>query len=209
MILLVGNSKGGCGKSTLVVNIAAALCQQGKDVVIVDADSQQGTASQWAQDRNEKDVPKLNCLELSDNVKLPLIDLGERYEFVLVDAAGHDSRELRTAMLAADILLVPFRPSQPDLDSTHRILNIVNDAKDYNSDLTVKAVLTAAPTNPFIKEAQISRKILSKLPEFSVCKTIIHDRKAYRDTICEGLGVVDWKDQKAKAEIQLLVQELI
>lgn len=105
MIILIGSQKGGCGKSTLTINIAAALAKLNKDVIIVDADIQ-STSSRWAADRNEN-LPKVHCVQKYENMKNTLLDLNQRYKFVIVDVAGKDSKELRTGMIVANILLIP------------------------------------------------------------------------------------------------------
>lgn len=207
MIALIGSQKGGCGKTTLAVNIAAELARQGNDVCLVDAD-RQGTASRWAQDRAETDSPKINCVAQYDNVRPSLIDLNGRYDIVIVDAAGRDSRELRTAMTAAHLLLTPFRPSQPDLDTLDSLMEVITASRDLNPDLVCRGLLTLSPTNPVVNEANEAREFLADYPELALCKTIIRDRKAYRDSISQGYGVVEWKDSKAAAEIQLLVKEI-
>ena len=208
MIILIGSQKGGCGKSTLAVNITAELTRQGKDVVLVDAD-RQGTASRWAQDRANSKYTHIPCVSQFDNIHPTLNDLNTKYDYVVCDVAGRDSRELRTGMLAADVLVAPFRPSQPDLDTLPHLAEVVIQARDMNPDLKCYAVLTLAPSNPQIHEASEAKEYLADFPEFQLCKSIVRDRKAYRDTISEGAGVVEWKDGKAKAEIQLLVQEFI
>lgn len=208
MIILLGSQKGGCGKSTLAVNISAELARLGKDVCLVDAD-RQGTASRWAQDRTNTEQPPVHCVAQYENIRPSLLDLDCRYDFVIVDAAGRDSRELRTGMVAADVLLTPFRPSQPDLDTLPHLVEIITAAKDLNPSLVSRAVLTLAPSNPMVNEAQEAKAYLAEYPEFELCRSIVRDRKAYRDSIAEGLGAVEWKDSKAAAEIQLLIQELI
>ena len=129
MIILIGSQKGGCGKSTLAVNIAAELARLKKDVCLVDAD-RQGTSSRWSQDRAGSSYAPVHCVAQFDNIHATLKDLGTRYGFVVVDVAGRDSRELRTGMLAADILLTPFRPSQPDLDTLPHLVEVATQAKD-------------------------------------------------------------------------------
>jgi chromosome partitioning protein len=208
MIILLGSQKGGCGKSTTAVNLCAELARTGGDVVLVDAD-RQGTAARWAQDRQERQAPPVHCVQKYDNIRETLFDLDKRYGFVVVDAAGRDSRELRTAMTAAHVLLVPFRPSQPDLDTLPALQDIITGAKDLNPGLQVLGVLTMAPTNPFVNEADEARAYLADFPEIQALRSIIRDRKVYRDAISEGLGVVEMGNDKAKAEIQLLTQEVM
>lgn len=208
MIILLGSQKGGCGKSTIAVNLCAELARTGGDVVLVDAD-RQGTAARWAQDRQARAVPAVHCVQKYDNVRETLFDLDKRYGFVVVDAAGRDSRELRTAMTAAHVLLIPFRPSQPDLDTLPVLQEVITGAKDLNERLQVLGVLTMAPTNPVVNEAEEARAYLSDFPDIQALTTIIRDRKVYRDAISEGLGVVEMNNGKAKAEIQLLTQEIM
>lgn len=209
MIILLGSQKGGCGKSTTAVNLCAELAQNGADVVLVDSD-RQGTAARWAEDRQARgQTPAVHCVQKYDNVRETLLDLDTRYQMVVVDAAGRDSRELRTAMTAADILLVPFRPSQPDLDTLPALQEIITGAKDLNPKLIVFGVLTMAPTNPAVNEASEARAYLADFQEIHSLTSVIRDRKVYRDAMGEGLGVVEMDNGKAKAEIQLLTQEIM
>jgi len=209
MIILLGSQKGGCGKSTTAANICAELACSGSDVVLVDAD-RQGTAARWAEDRLGHDnLHPVHCVQKYDNVRDTLLDLNKRYEYVVVDAAGRDSRELRTAMTAAHILVVPFRPSQPDLDTLPALQEIITGAKDLNSKLQVLGLLTMAPTNPAISEAEEAREYLADYPDITALRSVIRDRKVYRDAMSEGLGVVEMENPKARAEVQLLVQEII
>lgn len=209
MIILIGSQKGGCGKSTISVNLCAELVRQGKDVVLVDAD-RQGTSSNWINDRNsDLQLKTIHCIQKFDNIRETLRDLGGRYEYVVVDTAGRDSRELRSGMVAADMILVPFRPSQPDLDTLPRLNEVITEARDINTQLKAIAMLTMAPTNPVINETAEARAYLADYPDIRLLRTVIRDRKIYRDSMSEGKGVVEMDNFKARAEIQCLVQELI
>ena len=209
MIILIGSQKGGCGKSTTAVNICSELASLGHDVVLVDAD-RQCTSANWAMDRtaNEK-LAKVHCVQKYENIRDTLIDLNKRYGFVIVDAAGRDSRELRTGMLAAHVLIVPFRPSQPDLDTLPKMQEIITQAKDLNPDLKVFGLLTMTPTNPAIREEADARICLEDYPVIELLTTIIHDRKCYRDAMSDGLGVVEMDNPKAKDEIKKLIAEIM
>ncbi|MBU9828513.1 AAA family ATPase [Rahnella sp. FC061912-K] len=209
MIILIGSQKGGCGKSTTAANICAELARQGKDVMLVDAD-RQGTASNWISDRNQNaSLTKIHSIQKFDNIHETLSDLSKRYEYVVVDSAGRDSRELRTGMSAADVLIVPFRPSQPDQDTLPALQDIITMALDLNPKLRVKALLTMAPTNPIVNETQDAKTYLTDYPVLQLVNTIIRDRKIYRDCMSEGKGVVEMDNGKARGEIQCLVQEIV
>ena len=209
MIILIGSQKGGCGKSTTAVNISAELAGRGYDVVLVDAD-RQCTAANWAMDRVENPaLAKVHCVQKYENIRDTLLDLDKRYEYVIVDASGRDSRELRTGMTGAHILVVPFRPSQPDLDTLPNMQEIIIQAKDLNPGLKVYGLITMAPTNPIIHEEADARECLKDYQEIKLLSTMIRDRKVYRDAMSEGLGAVEMDNIKAKIEIKKLVAEVL
>lgn len=212
MILLIGNKKGGCGKSTTAINIATELALRGKSVTLVDADPQQTTA-RWVKDREESSAaPSIHLVvpRKEDKLRDILPELDSRYEFVVVDVAGRDSPELRLAMTASNLILVPFRPSQPDLDVLPSLQRVISEVvREYNPTLKALGVLTMAPTNPNVSEAEEARLYLSDYPDIVPLRSVIRDRKVYRDSISEGLGVVETDNSKAKAEIQLLVTEIL
>ena len=208
MIILLGSQKGGCGKSTTAINICAHLVTHGGDVVLVDAD-RQCTASNWVADRSQLKVPTVHCVQKYGNVSATLTDLDGRYEYVVVDAAARDSRELRTSMVVANLMIVPFRPSQADLDTLVHMNEVVEEAKDLNSSLEVRALLTMASANPLVTEVQEASEYLQDYPNIHLFETVIRDRKVFRDALSEGLGVVETDNVKAKNEITQLMEELM
>lgn len=208
MIVLICGEKGGSGKSTMATNVAAFLGARGDDVVLVDAD-RQGTSSRWAQYREEnEELPVVNCVQRHDKIARALKDLDKRYAFVVVDVAGRDSTEMRSAFLAAHVAIVPLRPSQADLDTLPHIADVVAAASDLNPELSTFALLTMASTNPVVTEAKIARQYLSEYPEFQLLKAVIRDRKIYRDAMSEGCGVIEMGNAKAKDEIRKLMREI-
>lgn len=211
MILVNGHIKGGVGKSTQAVNIAEELNARGYKVVIVEADPTIRTSTNWGEDRSADDALKpITVMIKYGDVSQAVTELDQTYDFVLVDAAGKDSTELRTAMAAADALIVPQPPSNADLDSLNELDDIVKKVRRVNPDLTTTIVISRADTHPFIDDATQTRALLhSEYPDFNVASTVIHERRAYRAALAAGRGVVKWKDHKAKAEMQVLVTELI
>lgn len=208
MIVMVGSRKGGCGKSTVAVNVAAELAGAGRHVVLVDTDAQQ-TATTWARDREEHGgLFKVHCTAQYDNISSALVELDGRYEYVVVDAAGRDSREWRTGMAVADLLIVPFRPSQIDLDTLPHLSDVAIEAKQLNDKLAVRALLTMVPTNPHVREVEEAREILADYPEVTPLAAMLRDRKVYRDAMSEGCGVSEMRNPKARQEVHQLMKEL-
>jgi chromosome partitioning protein len=214
LILLLGQTKGGVGKSTLAVNISVVLAQRGGDVLIVDAD-RQASASGWWADRkmNYPDAPKIACVQAFGEIDGTLEDLDKRYGFVIVDVAGRESEELRSALCVCDAILIPVKPGQFDLSALHSLATVVQQSRRINPTLKAYGVLSIAPTNAKGKEIAQARGAINGYPEVVQLTTVICDRKIYRDSISVGLGVTEVKDsslsvKNAQGEVNNLVEEI-
>lgn len=208
MIALFGGEKGGTGKSTLTTNLAVWLAKQGRDTIIVDTDRQM-TASNWVDRRNAiEGLVTVHCAEKHGNVFHAVRDLAQRYDEVIVDAGGRDSEELRTALVAAHVIYVPLRASQPDLETSVHMNELVTLARGMNPALDARLIISMAPTNPAINETAQAQELLRELPVFGLSSAIIRERKIYRDAISDGRGVVEMDNPKATAEIEALAKEI-
>lgn len=208
MIVLIGSQKGGCGKSTIAVNLVTELALGGHDVVLVDAD-RQATAANWSHDRHAQEALfRIPCVQHYGNISPTLLNLDGRHAYVVVDAAGHDSEELRTGMGVADLLVVPIRPSQPDLDTLAHLGEVVIKAQALNGKLIVRGLLTMVSTNPYVREVEQSLEYLQEIPAIAPLTTVIRDRKIYRDAMSEGRGVGEMRNAKARQEMHQLMKEL-
>ncbi|KVL51881.1 MULTISPECIES: division plane positioning ATPase MipZ [Burkholderia] len=207
MIVLIGGEKGGVGKSTLASNLAVHLVREQVDVVLVDTDGQ-ATGARFVERRDEGGIqPPIPCVQRTGDVAATLRDLAKRYQVVIVDAGGRDSRELRTALAVANLLLTPIRASQADLETLPKVNELVGLARGLNPELKASAVLSMAPSNPVIREVEDARELLAQFDQLELADTVIRDRKVYRDALLAGQGVVELNNSLARAEIQLLAQE--
>lgn len=207
MILLIAAEKGGAGKSTLATNLAVHFAHQNVDVVLVDTDSQ-ATATKFVGRRDENGVrPSVPCVQRTGNVEATLRELDKRYALVVVDSGGRDSREMRTAMLAADLMLVPSKATMPDLETFEKMNDMIGDAKGPNPGLKAFAVLSQASTQRNKRLILDAKESLGAFENLSVTREVIYQRASYEDAILAGRGVVELADGRAKAEIQLLAQE--
>ena len=210
MIITIGSLKGGCSKSTLTVNIASELTRLGKTVKVVDADPIASTTN-WISDREARspELPGIIGVQKKGNLRATLLDLETAVDYVIVDTGGYDSQELRTAAIASDLLLVPMKASPLDLDTLPKFVKVLEGIQDFNENLVVRGLFAQASTHPMDKRLAESKDFLSDYPEIPLLKTTIYQRSSYMDVMPAGRGVVEWTDYKAKAEIQVLVQELI
>lgn len=209
MIVMIGGVKGGTGKSTIASNLAAYLAGAGADVLLLDVDPQ-ASAYKWAQRRHQSypDSPRIHAVQASGRVFDVIRDVAKRYEHVVIDSGGHASDAMKSAMLGAQRLYIPLRPSQADLETMGEMVAMIEDVRALNGALQAFSLLSLASTNPSILEAQEAREALRTLPGVAVSASIIRERKVYRDAFFEGVGVVEMTHNKAAPEIQLLAQEV-
>lgn len=213
MIILCGGTKGGAGKTTLAGNIASRLSELGYKVMLVDADPQ-GTSARWVERRenkelNPKELPKIYCEQNVGNIYTAILDKDKLYDTTIVDCGGTDSRELRTGLLAADVFYVPLQASQFDLEQLVPLDEMLESSMDQNPSLKVYAVLARVPANKDAQDLKDAQQLFASFPRFKLTRTVLGNRRVYQDATKVGRGVCECKNAKAKAEIHLLVQEMI
>lgn len=210
MIIVVGNTKGGVGKSTIACNIATYLANSSKEVCLVDVDKQK-TSTAFVNTR-AKDISRITCVQLKGDVFDNVKDLSSKYDFIVIDAGGYDSVELRTSILAADCLVIPMKASQIDLwaaEDDGGINEIVGKAISFNRDLKVYTLLSMTPTHAMITEKNDAKELLADFVHINnIVNTTISERKVYRDSFTEGKGVLEMSNDKAKKEIISLCKEI-
>lgn len=210
MIILVGSNKGGCGKSTTVINLAVAFAKEGKEVLIMDAD-RQSTASRWGNDREYANIqPYIQVLQKYDNLQPSLAQIKHKYDVILVDVAGRNSREMLSAMLAADLLVCPLQCSQPDLDTLAELNEQVAKATDFNGNLRPYIYQTMASTNLKVKdkEREDFKNYVSQFESLKVLGSVNYFRKVYKDTMSEGKAILEYNNEEAIEEVNSLFIEI-
>lgn len=218
MIVLIGGTKGGGGKTTIGVNLAIAIAHYAKKpdaVFMVDADSSQSSATDWIGTRMTNQIkPEIKCAKKNteDSPKAlaaQLKKLNETYDYVLVDAGGYDGPSFRAALTVCDLLVFPIQPTQVDLWAVRKTKELIDQSQIINPDMEVLAVISRGSTNSRSTIASDAQQLIAETYELKVAKTVIRDRVCYQSSVSEGMGVVESTDAKAKAEIQALVLEIV
>lgn len=213
MVIVFGSQKGGTGKSTGATNLAVALAHQGRDVLLLDADPQH-TASRWAGRRNQEasDKPVIHCVQKSGESLIPTIrDLTKRYEMIVVDTGGHDGAEFRSAVMMANRVVVPSRPSQPDIETLCHVDEVISHARSMREDggPSARVLLSIVPTHYMGKEHIEAAEFIQENTVMGVLSTYMRDRKVFRDAMIAGLGAIEMDNSAAKDEVNNLLMEVL
>ena len=210
-IITVCNQKGGSGKTTLSMQLAGTLARKKNKVLVVDADPQ-GTATRWAasaDDENPFPASVIGLSAASEKVHREVKKFIEDYDFIVIDCPpAADSPVPQSALLIADLALVPIIPSPLDLWASVGIRQIIENVGEINE--TLKARLVVNQCQP---RTNLAKETLEILPEFGipVCKNYLRQRTAYRQAAVFGQIVQDFgsKAQEATEEIEALTKEIL
>jgi chromosome partitioning protein len=209
MILAVGSIKGGVGKSMLAVNIAVALAQRGRDVLLIDGD-EQASAATFAQIRADlSSGARFATVQLHGvAIRQQMRQLVGKYGEIVIDVGGRDTGSLRAALTVADAILVPFQPRSVDLWVGEQIAALVSEARCLNEPLRAYALLNIA--DPQGRDNDDAAAALGKLDGMLALPAVVVRRKAFPNAFSAGLSVLEQapRDPKACGEILSVVDAL-
>jgi chromosome partitioning protein len=204
IVALVGN-KGGAGKTTLCVNIATALSESARTIVL-DADPQRSSL-QW-RDLTERD-DAVSVIDAVDDVTAAVQAARDAYEYILIDCPP-SVHAVQTAEVLAicHIAMVPVQPSPLDIWATVHIEEKVAAARQVNAGLN--AVLVINQLEPRTLLSQQVRQGLAEM-NLPVAQTAIRRRMAYRSSVLEGRTVMElgMRGFEAAEEIRQLIEEVV
>ncbi len=142
MIVALLNQKGGVGKTTLALHLAGEWARQGARVMLVDADPQ-GSALDWSQVRQAEGTPRLfGVLGLArDTLHREVPELARRADVTVIDGPPRVASLMRSALLAADLLLIPVQPSPLDGWASAEMLALLAEARIYRPQLAARFIL--------------------------------------------------------------------
>jgi len=223
-VIAVANQKGGCGKTTISMNLAACFGRAGYKVLVVDADPQ-ASAMQWRNNREESELP-FHILPFpfpTIHKELPAQFEQAGYDVVLIDcppgaaaAADRKADITRSALLASHALLMPVRPTPLDYQAAAIILPLLQDVSFLRQGTPLKVFLVIngrLPANSRLgAEAHAAAEAIftaERMP-IRVLNTEICSRQTFAEAPAVGQAVIDYAPlSKASVEMRKLAEEVL
>lgn len=206
MIIVIANSKGGVGKSTIAVHLAAWLHEQGHSVTLADCDTQQ-SSSEWAKEA----IPDVKAVRLADPDEIldRLPTLSQQSDFVVADGPGSNTETSRALLLRADLAIVPCKASMLEVRALAQATNVLRQAQDIRGGQP-KAWIVLSMVGKTYRLTQDMKDAAAAL-ELPLTKSALTLRQIYADA--PGQGSVVWqlgaRGKDAAAEVEALFREVL
>lgn len=183
MIIAVTSQKGGSGKTTTSLCLADALRRKGKRVLLVDSDPQ-GSLAVWAEDAQTMNGHEYGLLIADGEVTDALITRSSEYDDTIIDCPPRLDALTRSALMVADIAVIPVRPSPGDLNVLGDTLNLIARAQDAKPDLRAVMLVSQRPPKSNVSDNAVEAMRATGMP---VLDASFGFRVAYMEA--HGLGV--------------------
>ncbi len=210
MIISFLNQKGGVGKTTLSINAAYALADQGYKVILADSDPQRSSMA-WASVRNNANQPlSFNVIGIdSGSMRETLTRMKQQdgYDFIIIDGAPRMTDLARAAIIISDLVVMPMQASGFDLWATDELKSMIEEAKIYKPEI-IHAVLL----NRVVPNTNLAKDVLADMQEngWTFFDTVIGQRQNFANAATQGLTVFEVTNSKAaQDEILFMVDEIL
>ena len=204
MIIAFLNQKGGVGKTTLSINVAADLANQGHKVLLIDADKQ-GSTSTWASLRDDTAFQIVSLAR--DNMARDALELASDYDFTVIDGPPHAEEVARSCIIASDFVALPIEPSGLSTWASDLTVKQVQEAQGYKDSLQCGFVVSRKIGNTVIGR-QV--RVIAAEGGMPVLVAEVGNRVPFAESLTMGQSIFEWAPKSVAAhEIQSLTREIL
>ncbi len=210
-VITVFNQKGGCGKTTVTMNLAGAMSLRGYSVLVVDMDPQ-GTASRWASSASDGlsfPASVISLAPMEGKMHREIKNHIHTFDGIFIDCPpAMNSAAPTSAMLVSDLALNPVVPSPADIWAAESAKRLVEAAQVNNDSLMARSV-----ANMVQHSTSLAKDLLQVLEEDSdvpLMKSMLGSRSIFRETQLSGETVHSSpRAKQAIREVETMLDELL
>lgn len=203
-IIATANQKGGCGKTTTAINVAAGLADAGYRVVVFDTDPQ-ASLTKWYKrrlklEKNGFSVQNVSLglleEELTEARKSPDVDI------VVVDCPGNIQDITQAAVSSSDAVLCPVRATAPDVDATIELSKFITQCRQLYPDIRFMVFHSAKHSSRSLDKGAYDNmvRIFSNHPNTHVLQTAIPDSAPIAEFMGTGLSIFEYAEKTPSAK---------
>ncbi len=207
-IVAIAGQKGGVGKTTIAVALAAEAVARGLKVLLVDADTQR-SARQWGDAAIAAGNPAPTIIEMTATMAQPgqLPALVGQYDLTVIDCPGRHDATQGAALMLADVVILPCGPSSVDGWALAGSVELVTRARTLRPELRAVVAINRVKSRTALASSARDDLAATGLP---VLRALLHDRVAYQESLGFGRGIAQHAPRDAAAaEIKALFAEVM
>ena len=199
-VVTFANVKGGSGKSTLCINMAAILIREGYSVALIDAD-QQKCSQDWITGTRDKLLSRIEIIDQTEFIAPENVDI----DFMLIDTQGSLTKEMAQFLFQSSLIITPCRVSRDDVVGQGWIEVFL---KQSNQNVKKAPILTVL--NGVNKRSSILSHVIEQLKEdgVQVAETCISQRVCFAETNVNKISVIGYNKHATKEIVDLTNEAL-
>lgn len=209
-IIVVSNQKGGAGKTTVTMQLAGGFSLNGSKVLVVDGDPQE-TAMRWsaaAMDDTPFPASVISLSAAGDKIHREIKNFINVYDIIIFDCPpAAESNVAQSALLVADMCIVPVLPSPPDIWASVAIKEAINKAMVINEEIKSRILV-----NQYQQNVSLMKEIVPLLDHFNIplFKASWGQRIAYKESAASGQSVhaLGTKAKQSIDEVNKVIKEI-
>lgn len=208
-VVSVLNSKGGCGKTSVTMQLAGALALYGFTTLVVDAD-ESNNAVVWASMAPDDAIfpaAVVNLAGAGGKVAQEVRKHISNFDVIVCDGPPSAASAVTQSLaVMADLIVIPVQPTGNDDNSLAAMIRVVEQAQALNPSVTARLLFNRVQPKTRLHRALMARMLLKGVPAF---KTFLGNRITYSESMLAGSTVLGYGDEAAESEVLALADEVI